>query len=125
MFSNTVVYVEVDAGSSISFDACATYDPDGDELSFNWYQYREPSSTQTYRMHELTDLGIKPLNKERTRVEVLVASPDQSCKLAKSDKLLERGVLLHLILEVKDNGSPALTSYRRVIIQPINRDFEQ
>jgi hypothetical protein len=31
-----------------------------------------------------------------------------------------KGQLLHLVLEVKDNGSPALISYRRVIIQTTN-----
>jgi hypothetical protein len=31
-----------------------------------------------------------------------------------------QGQLLHLILEVKDNGSPALITYRRVIIQTTN-----
>lgn len=33
---------------------------------------------------------------------------------------IPKGQVLHLILEVRDNGSPALVSYRRVIIQTTN-----
>jgi hypothetical protein len=40
-----------------------------------------------------------------------------------SGKAVERGQLLHLILEVTDDGTPSLTSYRRVLIQVTNREL--
>lgn len=117
------IVLEVNAGSTVSFDASETYDPDGDNFTFKWWQYREPSSTQTYRMHELTDLGIKHLDSEGKQVEVSIAPAELSCKLAKKNVRLERGVFLHLILEVQDSGSPPLTSYRRIVLQPVDRNW--
>jgi hypothetical protein len=117
----STIYIDAHAGSTISFDASATYVPDGDELSFNWFQYREPSAMQTYLSHEVADLHIKTLNAEGHKVEVAIPPADRSCMILKEKIPLERGSPLHLILEVKDNGRPSLTSYRRVIIQPTNR----
>ncbi|KDN71347.1 hypothetical protein CSUB01_04616 [Colletotrichum sublineola] len=122
-FGLTPINVEADAGGVVSFDASESYDPDGDRLSFNWYQYREPSSLQTYHGLEVSDVEIKPLNDDGSKVEVLVAPAEKSCIVVREKIPLERGVPLHLILEVKDNGTPSLTSYRRVIIYPVDRDF--
>jgi hypothetical protein len=37
---------------------------------------------------------------------------------------MAQGQLLHLILEVTDNGTPPLTTYRRVLIQATNKDLK-
>lgn len=121
-FGLAPVHIEADAGSTITIDASETYDPDGDELSFKWFQYREPSATQTYHGYEVSDLGIKPLEDGR-KAEVTIAAADKSCVIVREQKSIERGLQLHLILEVTDAGTPALTSYRRVIIQPVDRQY--
>ncbi|TDZ54429.1 hypothetical protein CTRI78_v006320 [Colletotrichum trifolii] len=120
----TTIHVEADAGGLVSFDASESYDPDGDELTYNWFQYREPSALQTYHGMEVSDIGIKSTNESGSKVEVSIAPADKSCIVVREKIPLERGLPLHLILEVKDNGTPALTSYRRIIIQPIDRSFK-
>lgn len=117
----TPVYVDVDAGSTAKFDASGTYDPDGDEMVFKWWQYREPSAIQTYHSWEVADLGLEP-SADSKSIQVTVPPADKSCSVIRSKppRLMERGPQLHLILEVKDNGTPALTAYRRIVITPVN-----
>lgn len=121
----TPVRLDADAGSTITLDASDTYDPDGDKLSFKWFQYIEPSAVQTYHPPEVSHLEIKTLNKSGSKVEVTIPGPEKSCILFREKKQIERGLLLHLILEVTDSGTPALTSYRRILIQPVNKSFNE
>ncbi|KAL6401556.1 cellulose-binding protein [Ilyonectria robusta] len=116
--------LDADAGSTVTIDASDTYDPDGDKLSFKWFQYIEPSAEQTYHPPEVSHLEIKTLNESGSKVEVTIPGPEKSCILFREKKQIERGLLLHLILEVTDSGTPALTSYRRILIQPVNKNFK-
>ncbi|CAG8384576.1 unnamed protein product [Penicillium salamii] len=112
---------ELEAGSSFKLDASQSYDPDpNDSLTFKWYQYKDPSATQWSVHHEVGELGIKALNEANSLIEVTLPTPDKCCVELISRKAIPKGQLLHLILEVKDNGSPALITYRRVIIQTTN-----
>jgi hypothetical protein len=70
-------------------------DPDGDKLSYSWWQYREPG---TYK----GEVSIR--DADRTVASVQIPSDAKG------------GDTIHLIAEVTDAGKPALTRYARVIV---------
>jgi len=92
--SNQVLRMKVKPGKTIKFDASKSSDPDGDKLSYNWYFYKNTSSYAR---------SILPENGKNATLNLKV--PDDL-----GDKEI------HLVLEVRDNGTPSLVSYRRVII---------
>lgn len=85
----------VNAGDQVSLDASPTQDPDGDELSFQWWHYREPS----------TYTGEITIESE-TSAKAMFTMPSDG----------RAGQNIHVICEVTDQGSPALTRYQRVIL---------
>lgn len=120
----TPVQITAEAGSTVTLDATGTSDPDGCNLKFKWWHYREPTATQWLVDVEVAKLRIKPLDREGRKVEVTLPPPEKCAVEFKSKKPVATGQLLHLILEVKDDGVPSLTSYRRVLIQVTNKELK-
>ncbi|KAF2119585.1 hypothetical protein BDV96DRAFT_486833 [Lophiotrema nucula] len=114
------VKITAEAGSKVTLDASKTYDPDNDKLTFKWYHYKEPSASQWWIDAEVADLSFQKLDDEGRKVEVTLPPPDKCAVELRTRKPVEKGQLLHLILEVTDNGTPPLTSYRRILIQVTN-----
>jgi hypothetical protein len=86
-------------GQTVPLRASAS-DPDGNALTFKWWQY--------------TDAGTCPGSVTFTTPDMLSTSmqvPPQALP----------GQTIHLILEVTDNGTPALSSYQRVIVTVLAR----
>lgn len=83
-------------GSTVQLSAEGTTDPDGDRLTFNWWYYKEASS---YKGEvEIENAG----------------SRDASLKVPED---IDKGSTIHIVCEVKDNGSPELTRYIRIIVK--------
>jgi len=82
-------------GDVVSLDASGSSDPDGDGLSFKWWVYMEAGTYES--TVSITD---------NTSIQASLQIPSDAA-----------GKTIHVILEVKDDGSPPLTSYRRVIIE--------
>jgi hypothetical protein len=87
------VYLSVAPGEKVYLTARGSSDPDGDNLSFQWWRYAEADSYDgNINIHNTT-------------------SQDASFIAPNAP-----GKNIHIILEITDHGSPRLTSYRRLII---------
>jgi hypothetical protein len=82
-------------GGAVALDVSRSTDPDGDELAFRWWQYRE---VDTYP----GEVGI--VDSRRARASLTVPQDAKP------------GATIHLIAEVTDDGSPPLTRYARVVV---------
>ena len=82
-------------GEQVKLSAKRTTDPDGDTLTFRWWQYEEADSYA----------GKVELTNANT-AETSFVVPEN----AKS------GDTIQLICEVSDNGTPTLTHYQRVLV---------
>jgi len=85
---------KVSEGEKVMLSAKGSHDPDQDQLSFNYFVYREAGNYSGELLLE------NPSGEELQFIMPELAS----------------GQELHIILEVKDNGTPSLSSYRRVIL---------
>ena len=84
-------------GEVVKLSAVGSSDPDGDKLSYNWYFYREPS---TYA----GSLAIENSNKQQASF----TAPE-----------VDSPKTIHIILTITDDGVPALSSYRRLVVNVV------
>lgn len=105
--------VEIDGcpGAPITLSARGSSDPDGDALSFRWWWYRDASGLYAPDAHLSKDGG------EETSVTI--------ADTARTDQFVPPTVYqLHVVLEVRDAGTPQLTSYRRAVISVPGAGFD-
>ncbi|MBQ6760897.1 MAG: hypothetical protein IJP47_05675 [Prevotella sp.] len=90
--SVTPLHITAKAGETIHLDASMSVDPDGDDLTFLWWQQPEIGRTKV-----AVDQSDRPI--------VTLRIPADA-----------KGDTIHLICEIHDNGPFHLVAYRRIII---------
>jgi len=88
-----ILRIKADPGDAVRLTAGGS-DPDGDDVGFHWWVYREPG---TY----WGDVSLKGGD----AAEATVTVPTKAA-----------GRTIHVILEVTDTGKPPLTTYRRAVL---------
>ena len=88
-------HLTVKSGEGVTLDAYGSHDPDGDSISYLWFNYPEAG---TY--HQLDTTGEA---KNADRFNVTAPEVDEE-------------VTAHFILKLSDKGTPALTACRRIIV---------
>jgi len=86
--------ITVKSGNKVKLDAGKSSDPDCDAITFAWWQYTDAGSYK----------GLVEIN---------------SNGLSKADFItpkVNKPETIHIILKLKDNGSPALRAYQRLIV---------
>ncbi|MCL2894475.1 nucleoside hydrolase-like domain-containing protein [Brenneria tiliae] len=107
-----VLNIAVRVGETVTLSAKGSHDPDGDKLSYSWIHYPEASSAIS-QMVAMDQIVGKPGEDFLQKPQVLSLGDDgsETIKVQVQNKGTE-----HIILAVTDDGSPALTAYRRIII---------
>jgi Protein of unknown function (DUF1593) len=104
------IVLDAEVGKPVTLDASGTRDPDGQTLHYHWFHYGEAGLADG----NLADVSLS----EADTAKALVTA-----KAVCRAKWLPLGApcsgdgVAHVILAVTDDGSPRLTSYRRVILQ--------
>ena len=89
--------IETTEGENVILKAEGCSDPDGDALSYQWIYYREAGNSVYWLSLENED-----------KAEASFKAPSMGIPQE-----------MHFILEVTDDGAPALTRYKRVIVKVI------
>ena len=89
-------HLTVKSGQLFHLSAAGTTDPDGDSISYLWFQYPEAG---TYK----GIVSFRPY--VPTLYDVPVTAP-----------MVDSAQTIHFILKVTDKGTPALSRYKRVIV---------
>jgi hypothetical protein len=115
-----------EAGTDLILDASKSYDPDGDDISFRWFHYTEASPLHDVVYAPVERVPFEDLSPETpgAHVKVTLPSPRRSAVDLLSGRAQAVGQQLHFILEVKDNGSPNMVSYKRVVVQIQNANLK-
>ncbi|MCL6259555.1 DUF1593 domain-containing protein [Aquiflexum sp. TKW24L] len=90
-----LAFGKVEKGKTVKLSAKGSMDPDGDQIRYKWWIYKEAGGYT--RDLELFDPHA---------MDIEFVMPE-----------LGEGQTLHIILEVEDSGSPSLVSYRRVVLE--------
>ncbi len=103
------IVLDAEVGKPVVLDAGQSRDPDGQRLHYDWFVYGEAGTTGTHAAAVTIAGGGTPK---------AVVTPTAACRpewMAIPGRCSGTGTA-HVILAVTDEGSPRLTTYRRIIL---------
>jgi hypothetical protein len=104
----SVIEMNVDVGQAVVLDATHSVDPDGRILHFHWFHYAEAG---------VADGNLAALTLTGAETPRLTVRADSACRSLWLPIIPCKGPgTAHIILAVTGEGSPKLTSYRRIIL---------
>jgi hypothetical protein len=102
------ISIDAEIGKPITLDASGTHDPDGQTLHYQWFHYAEAGAA---------DGNLAAIEISGSDGPKATATATAACRPLWLPLIPCKGNgVAHIILAVTDDGSPALTSYRRVIV---------
>jgi hypothetical protein len=104
------IVIEARVGEALDLDASLSRDPDGQSLRYEWFHYPEAGFVPGQGL-----AAVAITRGDTTRATVTATDACRPQWMPRRTGCAD-GVA-HIILAVTDNGSPALTSYRRVILK--------
>jgi len=90
-----VLRIPATPGGKVQLSAEGSLDPDGDQLRYRWWIYREAGTCQ-----------VEPTIAGAGEPQAVVTLPPEAS-----------GRTIHVILEITDTGKPPLTAYRRIVLE--------
>jgi hypothetical protein len=120
------VTIDAVAGTPVTLDASATRDPDGNGLQYRWWFYPEAGTGipgqpvfaggvvpagGTVDQGGIPSAPAGGAKEPPSRVTIAGATTSMAVVTPRT------AGIAHVILEVEDDGTPSLTSYRRVILK--------
>ena len=115
------IHLDAHVGTRVALDASATRDPDGHTLSFRWWYYPE-AGTGIPGLPVLTASPARPASVTNASPPAARGEREPARVRLEHEASAQASVVpllpgtAHVILEVTDDGTPRLTSYRRVIL---------
>ncbi len=91
-------HITVQSGGQVFLDASTSTDPDGDNLSYLWFNYPEAGTLKE---------------------EVKISGSENSHTVNFKAPVVNKNETIHFILKVTDKGTPALSRYKRIIIDVV------
>ena len=103
------IIIDTEVGKPVQLDASLSRDPDGQPLHYSWFHYTEAGNADP------NHAVVKIDGADTSKATVTATARCGPMWIQFPIKCVGTGTA-HIILAVTDEGSPSLTSYRRIIL---------